>query len=89
LTEQTGILVSTHSDATGSAPSGGASLGIVPVAWTVSGAADFNGDGKADVLWTNSATGDRAMWLMNGSVILTNAFLPRSPWIGLSAPKST
>jgi hypothetical protein len=26
---------------------------------------DFNGDGKADVLWQNSS-GARAIWLMNG-----------------------
>jgi hypothetical protein len=27
---------------------------------------DFNGDGKADVLWQNSS-GARAIWLMNGT----------------------
>jgi hypothetical protein len=28
---------------------------------------DFNGDGKADILWQNSATGQRIIWLMNGT----------------------
>jgi C1A family cysteine protease len=27
---------------------------------------DFNGDGKADVLWRNNASGANTMWLMNG-----------------------
>ena len=29
---------------------------------------DFNGDGKADLLWRNPGTGDTVMWLMNGGV---------------------
>jgi hypothetical protein len=28
---------------------------------------DFNGDGKADILWQNSSTGQRAIWIMNGT----------------------
>src|SRR5439155_1389283 len=28
---------------------------------------DFNGDGKADILWQNSSTGQRVIWLMNGT----------------------
>ena len=38
----------------------------VPVAWVVCATGDYNGDGKADILWTNTITGERAMWLMNG-----------------------
>ena len=29
--------------------------------------ADFNRDGKPDILWQNTATGERAIWLMNGT----------------------
>ena len=29
--------------------------------------ADFNGDHKSDILWQDNATGERAIWLMNGS----------------------
>ncbi|MBF0317524.1 MAG: VCBS repeat-containing protein [Nitrospirae bacterium] len=31
--------------------------------------ADFNGDGKSDILWHNNTTGQVAIWLMNGSTI--------------------
>src|SRR5216117_2955576 len=27
---------------------------------------DFNGDGKSDILWQNTSTGQRLIWLMNG-----------------------
>jgi len=28
---------------------------------------DFNGDGRADILWRNSSTGENYVWLMNGT----------------------
>ncbi|TMH89319.1 MAG: hypothetical protein E6H42_17405, partial [Betaproteobacteria bacterium] len=34
---------------------------------------DFNGDGKADILWRNSTTGANTIWLMNGAVISSGA----------------
>ena len=36
---------------------------------------DFNGDGKADVLWQNTS-GSRALWLMNGTTSAAACFLP-------------
>jgi glucose/arabinose dehydrogenase len=37
--------------------------------WSVSHIADFNGDGKADILWRNT-DGRVTVWLMNGNTIL-------------------
>ena len=36
--------------------------------WSIVASDDFNGDGKADILWQNTATGARSIWLMNGTV---------------------
>jgi glucose/arabinose dehydrogenase len=30
---------------------------------------DFNGDDKADILWQNTSTGQRGIWLMNGTTL--------------------
>lgn len=49
-------------------------LGAVTLHAAVVG--DFNGDGRADVLWRNLQTGENAVWLMNGGTIVTGAFLP-------------
>jgi hypothetical protein len=37
------------------------------LAWRVAGAADLNGDDKADLLWRNQTSGELQAWLMNGS----------------------
>ena len=34
--------------------------------WKVAGVGDFNGDGKSDLLWRHSGTGEVGTWLMNG-----------------------
>jgi len=38
-------------------------------------AADFNVDGKSDLVWQNTATGDRVVWLMNGTGFASAAAL--------------
>jgi hypothetical protein len=42
-------------------------LGTIATSWSIAGSNDFNGDGKSDILWQNSSTGQRAIWLMNGT----------------------
>ena len=34
--------------------------------------ADFNGDGKSDILWQNNSTGERKVWLMDGTRLLSS-----------------
>ena len=41
-------------------------MGNPGAAWQIKAAADFNGDGKADILWQND-DGTPAIWLMNGT----------------------
>jgi len=40
------------------------------LAWKVAGTGDFTGDGRADILWRNSSTGENYLYPMNGTVIL-------------------
>jgi hypothetical protein len=43
-------------------------LGAVPAGWNVALTGDFNGVGKASILWTD-AVGDVGAWAMNGAAI--------------------
>lgn len=51
----------------------------LPSPWIVAAVGDFNGDGKADILWRNTTTGDTVVSLMNGSTILSTTFLATVP----------
>jgi autotransporter passenger strand-loop-strand repeat protein len=50
----------------------GQGIGIVPLNETIVGVGDFTGDGRADVLWLNTTTGELDVWL-------TNPVAPGSP----------
>jgi hypothetical protein len=43
---------------------------------------DFNGDGKSDILWRDSATGEVIIWLMDGTTIASSGSpgAPGSDW---------
>ncbi|MEP7208124.1 MAG: FG-GAP-like repeat-containing protein [Casimicrobiaceae bacterium] len=43
--------------------------------WTPVGLADFNGDGKADLLWRN-ANGTNLIWFLNGATLVGSASPP-------------
>ena len=42
----------------------------------VSPAYNFNGDGKSDILWRNTVTGETYIYLMNGLTLLPGGYLP-------------
>ncbi|MCA9422060.1 MAG: FG-GAP repeat protein, partial [Nitrospira sp.] len=41
-------------------------LGGIASAWEIEQVGDMNKDGKADVVWKNTTTGEVKVWLMNG-----------------------
>jgi hypothetical protein len=55
-----------------------ATVGNVPTTWSVVGTGDFNGDGKSDIVWRDTA-GDVAIWLMNGAAVSSAAELGNVP----------
>jgi len=40
-------------------------IAVVPTSWNLVAVGDYNGDGKADLLWQNSSTGEVDVWLSN------------------------
>ena len=41
----------------------------IPPVWLVASNGDHNGDGRADIFWRNSATGESWIYFMNGAVV--------------------
>ncbi len=50
--------------------------------WFVAGVADFTGDGKADILWRETATGKTVVWTMNGATKTASAYTSASAGTG-------
>jgi len=46
--------------------------------WKIVGSGDFNGDGKPDLFWQNSATGGLAIWYMNGRTLIDSVMASHS-----------
>src|ERR1035441_3851655 len=59
----------------------------VPAFASGKGGADLNGDGKADVVWTNASTGQTSAWLMNGTTATSEVLLLTDPnWRVIGTP---
>ncbi len=57
----------------------GANVGSSPgPSWNVQAAGDFDGDGKADILWQNQ-DGTPAVWLMDGTSLIGGANVGVNP----------
>jgi glucose/sorbosone dehydrogenase/VCBS repeat protein/FG-GAP repeat protein len=50
-------------------PSEGLIRTVADLNWKVTGIGDFDGDGAADILWRNAATGENYLYLMQGRTI--------------------
>jgi hypothetical protein len=44
-------------------------IATLPSQWKVGSVVDANGDGKADIVWRDSNTGQAVLWAMNGFTI--------------------
>jgi hypothetical protein len=51
--------------------SAGAPAQMGDTAWQIKQVGDFNGDGKADVLWHHAGSGQTLIWLMDGATIIS------------------
>ena len=54
-------------------------LGTVATSWNIVGSGDFNADGKPDILWENSSTGQHVILFMDGTSPIGGADLGTLP----------
>jgi hypothetical protein len=57
---------------------------LTDVRWKMAGVADFNRDGRQDILWHHNVSGEAVLWYMNGSVLVSGTFTdpPGLPDVG-------
>jgi hypothetical protein len=47
---------------------------LTDVRWKMAGVADFDRDGRQDILWHHNSSGQAVLWYMNGSVLVGGTF---------------
>ena len=54
----------------------------MPTNWSMAQTGDFNGDGKSDLLWRDTA-GDTSIWFMNGVAVASTGNVGNIPttWV--------
>jgi hypothetical protein len=75
----TGDVAIWEMDGTAILNSNSSGVGNVATNWEVVGVGDFNGDGKADILWVNNDNGNLAIYLMNGTTVTSSATFGHLP----------
>jgi len=57
--------------------------------YRIGGIADYNADGRPDLVWRNSSTGQNALWLLNGAALGSIVDLPglANPAYEISGPR--
>src|SRR6266850_1558315 len=48
---------------------------VADSSWKIIGYGDFNGDGRADILWRNNTSGQNYVYVMNGTSIASEGYL--------------
>src|SRR6267142_1594246 len=56
-------------------PSEGYIRTVADPTWVVAGVGDFDGDGRSDILWRNTVTGDNYVYFMNGLQIVNEGYI--------------
>ena len=56
----------------------GGSVSYVSSGWNIEGIGDYDGSGRAGILWRNTSTKQVYIWLMNGAT-LTSSGSPGAP----------
>ena len=54
--------------------------------WTVAGAAHYDGDTKADIVWRDTAAGTILCWHMNGAQIASTTYFRYLPGYEIESP---